>query len=221
MERDTVIKKQIKEQGILPLFYHDSMEVCIAVTNALYQAGIRSIEFTNRGANAFENFKLLVQQRDKQWQGLLLAIGTIKSVDEANKFFKAGADFLISPVFDSEIFAAAQQCKVLWIPGCTTPTEIYAAEKAGCTMIKLFPGNLLMPSFVEAIKPLFPQIDFLVTGGVDITEDNLKAWFKSGVVAVGMGSKLITSEVLKNELYTDLKITTEQVLSIVNKIKAD
>ncbi len=219
MENDTMIKKQIKEQGILPLFYHDSIEVCIAVTNALYQAGIRSIEFTNRGVNAFENFKLLVQQRDKQWQGLLLAVGTIKSVDEANNFFKEGADFLISPVFDMEIFTAAKQCKVLWIPGCTTPTEIYAAEKAGCTVIKLFPGNSLMPSFVEAIKPLFPQIDFLVTGGVDITEDNLKAWFRSGVVAVGIGSKLITSEVLKNELYGDLKITTEQVLSIVKKIK--
>ncbi len=219
MENDKIIKKQIKEQGILPLFYHDSIEVCIAVTNALYQAGIRSIEFTNRGANAFENFKLLVQQRDKQWQGLLLAVGTIKSVEEANNFFKAGADFLISPVFDMEIFAAAKQCKVLWIPGCTTPTEIYAAEKAGSTMIKLFPGNLLMPSFVEAIKPLFPQIDFLVTGGVDVTEDNLKAWFKSGVVAVGMGSKLITNEVLKNELYSDLKTTTEQVLSIVKKTK--
>ncbi len=219
MENDKIIKKQIKEQGILPLFYHDSIEVCIAVTNALYQAGIRSIEFTNRGANAFENFKLLVQQRDKQWQGLLLAVGTIKSVEEANNFFKAGADFLISPVFDSEIFDAAKQCKVLWIPGCTTPTEIYAAEKARCTMIKLFPGNLLMPAFVEAIKPLFPQIDFLVTGGVDVTEDNLKAWFKSGVVAVGMGSKLITNEVLKNELYTDLKTTTEQVLSIVKKIR--
>ena len=204
----------------MPLFYHDSMQVCIAVTDALYQAGIRSIEFTNRGANAFENFKSLVQQRDKHWQGLLLAVGTIKSVEDVNKFFKAGADFLISPVFDRDIFAAAVQLKVLWIPGCTTPTEIYAAEKAGCTMIKLFPGNLLMPSFVEAIKPLFPQIDFLVTGGVDITEDNLKAWFKSGVVAVGMGSKLITNEVLKNELYGDLKITTAQVLSIVKKIKA-
>ena len=101
-----------------------------------------------------------------------------------------------------------------------TPTEIHVAEQAGCRMIKLFPGNLLGPSFVEAIKPLFPDLDFVITGGVDTTEENIKSWFKAGVCGVGMGSKLISKAVLETGDYEKLKTTTKDVLGIIKKIKS-
>lgn len=209
----------IKEQGLLPLFYHDEIEVCLAVTTALYKAGVRAIEFTNRGKNALENFKQLIAAREKQMPGLLLAVGTIKTGDEANKFINAGADFLVSPVFDKDVCDAAYLNKVLWIPGCMTPTEIHTAQQAGCKLVKLFPGNLLGPSFVEAIQPLFTGIDYMVTGGVDTTAENINAWFNAGVTAVGMGSKLISKKILETKAYDQLSNETAKVLQLILSAK--
>lgn len=213
------IRVQIKEQGLLPLFYHDDEVICVNVANTLYRAGVRIIEFTNRGQYALKNFKALVAAREHQMKNLLLAVGTIGNADDVNKFLDAGADFLISPFFNSSIADAIYLRKALWIPGCMTPTEMHVAQQAGCRMIKLFPGNLLGPSFVEAVKPLFPNIDFVVTGGVDTTEENLKAWFDAGVAGVGMGSKLISKAILKNKDYAVLERKTKEVISIISNIK--
>ncbi|MBI1783133.1 MAG: bifunctional 4-hydroxy-2-oxoglutarate aldolase/2-dehydro-3-deoxy-phosphogluconate aldolase [Sphingobacteriales bacterium] len=209
----------VKQQGLLPLFYHDETEVCLTVSLALYKAGVRCIEFTNRGKNALANFKQLVAARDTQMQDLLLAAGTIKTGEEANKFIDAGADFLISPVFDKVVCDTVYLNKVFWIPGCMTPTEIHVAQQAGCKMVKLFPGNLLTPSFVEAIQPLFTGIDYAVTGGVDTTAENITAWFKAGVAAVGMGSKLISKKILETKTYDQLSNETAKVLQLIQSVK--
>ena len=220
MEREQELIEDVKQIGLLPLYYHDNAETCLRVANALYDAGVKCIEFTNRGEHAFENFKHLVKLRDEKMKGLLLAVGTIKTGTDAQKFIDAGADFLISPIFDSSVCDTAYLNKTLWVPGCTTPTEIHVAQQAGCKLIKLFPGNILGPGFVEAIMPLFNGIDFAITGGVEATEENLSGWFKSGAKVVGMGSKLITKDILKNGDYDGLKTKTREVLSIIKKIKA-
>ena len=220
MNREGTIQKIIA-QKLLPLFYADDAEVCIAVTRALYEAGIYCIEFTNRGGNALQNFTALVKERNHSMPELLLGIGTIKTDDDATAFINAGADFLVSPFFDNTVCDVAYMSKILWIPGCMTATEIHEAQKAGCTLIKLFPGNVLGPGFVEAIKPLFTSLDFIVTGGVDTTEENLNAWFKSGVAGVGIGSKLITNDILQNKNYEELKKKTKELTAaIYNIIKA-
>jgi len=220
MEREDQLIQQVNQIGLLPLYYHDSAEVCLKVANTLYDAGVKCIEFTNRGEHALENFKELVKLRDEKMKGLLLAVGTIKTGTDAQKFIDAGADFLISPIFDSSVCDTAYLNKTMWIPGCTTPTEIHVAQQAGCKLIKLFPGNVLGPGFVEAIMPLFRGIDFTITGGVEATEENLRAWFNAGVKVVGMGSKLITKDILKNGDYEGLKAKTKEVLSIIKKIKS-
>lgn len=218
MQTESFVSSQIKQQAMLPLFYDDNVDTCIAITKALYEAGIRCIEFTNRGVNAFSNFIELLKLRD-ELKGLLMGIGTIKSSEDANKFIDAGADFLISPIFESGIADVAYLNKILWIPGCMTPTEINAAQMAGCTMIKLFPGNLLKPSYVEAIMPLFSGLDFLVTGGVDTTRESIESWFNAGVSGVGMGSKLITKEVIKTGDFTRLTTQTKEVMAMVQSAK--
>lgn len=220
MEREKQIILKIKAEGLLPLFYHHNSNTCIAVATALYQAGVRCIEFTNRGSQALQNFKQLVKHRDAEMKDLLLATGTIKTADHAKQFIDAGADFLISPFFDHAVCDEAYMQKIFWIPGCMTPSEIHVAEQAGCAMIKLFPGNTLGPGFVEAILPLFPDLDFVVTGGVDTTEENIRAWFKAGVTGVGMGSKLISKVVLQQNDYDGLKTKTKEVISIIQKIKS-
>ena len=210
------MKAYVKKVKLLPLFYHDDITVCKEIIKALYKAGIRCIEFTNRGPLALENFKLLLAHRNEHYADLVLAIGTIQNQKEAQAFIEAGADFLISPIFDQSIADAAYLHKILWIPGCMTPTEIHMAESAGCDLIKLFPGNVLGPGFVTAIKPLFPSVSFIVTGGVDTSPENLTAWFKAGVVGVGMGSKLMSEELLASKNYAALETTTAKALAIIN-----
>ncbi|MEO7925066.1 MAG: bifunctional 4-hydroxy-2-oxoglutarate aldolase/2-dehydro-3-deoxy-phosphogluconate aldolase [Chitinophagaceae bacterium] len=218
MNNEKIIN-QLKQQKLLPLFYHSDTSVCIDTTKALYAAGIRSIEFTNRGEAALRNFKALVAARDENMKDLLLAVGTIRTADQANQFMEAGADFLISPVFDADVCDAAYINKVLWIPGCMTPTEIHLAENAGCMLVKLFPGNVLGPSFVSGIKELFPRMDFMPTGGVETNKENLEAWFASGVCAVGMGSKLLSKRLLETKDYATIEKETRKVLERIASIK--
>lgn len=218
MEREAALINQIKNEGMLPLFYHDDVTVCENVLQALYNGGVRCVEFTNRGVNALPNFKHLVSLKTTM-PGLILGIGTIKTPQDATSFIEAGADFLISPCFDASVADVAYMHKVLWIPGCMTPTEIHVAQKSGATLIKLFPGNVLGPGFVEAIKTLFTGVDFLVTGGVEPTEQNIGAWFKAGVSGVGLGSKLITKDVLANKNYTQLETQTTQLVQLIKKVQ--
>lgn len=219
MEREQELIAWIKEAGMLPLFYHDDADVCTAVVRALYPAGIRCLEFTNRGQKALENFRLIVKDRNENMKDMLLAVGTIKTANEAQQFIEAGADFLVSPLFDGSVCDTAYLNKILWIPGCATPTEIHVAEKAGCRLIKLFPGNILGPGFVEAIKPLFPGLDFIVTGGVDTTRENLAAWFNAGVAGVGLGSKLISKKNLEEKNYDAIATAAGNVVDIIASIK--
>lgn len=218
MEREAALINQIKNEGMLPLFYHDDATVCENVLQALYNGGVRCVEFTNRGVHALPNFKHLVSLKTTM-PGLIIGIGTIKTPQDATSFIEAGADFLISPCFDASVADVAYMHKVLWIPGCMTPTEIHVAQKSGATLIKLFPGNVLGPGFVEAIKTLFTGVDFLVTGGVEPTEQNIGAWFKAGVVGVGLGSKLITKDVLANKNYTQLETQTTQLVRLIKKVQ--
>ena len=218
MEREALLINQIKAEGMLPLYYHDDVTVCEGVLRALYNGGVRSVEFTNRGPQALSNFKHLVALKSSM-PGLIIGIGTIKTPQDATAFIEAGADFLISPCFDASVADVAYMHKILWIPGCMTPTEIHVAQKSGATLVKLFPGNVLGPGFVEAIKTLFKGVDFLVTGGVEPTAQNMGAWFKSGVAGVGLGSKLITKEVLANKNFEQLEVQTKELVALVKTIK--
>lgn len=209
----------IKEQGIVPLFYHDDVDVSIAVVNALYNAGIKVVEYTNRGTRSIDNFKALIETRNKQWTDLILSVGTIKNIEAANQFISAGTDFIICPGTIPVVAKATQDAGLLWVPGCMTPTEIIIAEQHNAKLVKLFPGNLLGPSYVSAIKELFPGLLFMPTGGVDTTEENLRAWFKAGVCAVGMGSKLISKELLVNKDYSAIEISAKNVLKLIKQIK--
>jgi 2-dehydro-3-deoxyphosphogluconate aldolase / (4S)-4-hydroxy-2-oxoglutarate aldolase len=210
---------QIKQQKMLPLYFHKDKDVSIDILKALYKAGIKAVEYTNRGAEAVENFKALRAVVNESMPGMLLGIGTVKTEADAEQFIKAGADFIISPVVYPPVAKVVQDAGLLWIPGCLTPTEIFTAELNGAKMVKIFPGSVVGPSYISAIKELFPGLLFMPTGGVDTTAENIKEWFDSGVVAVGMGSKLISKSVLQNKEYDKLTSQTKGVLDILNNIQ--
>ena len=220
MSKKNELLQLIPQQGILPLFFHKDPEVSIQVLKALYNAGIRAVEYTNRGEAALANFKLMKQLCQSEMKDLYLGIGTIKNADMAKTFIDAGADYLICPGWVPEVAEVADQHDMLWVPGCMTPSEIIAAENKGARMIKLFPGNVLGPSFMSAIKELFPQLLFMPTGGVELDRDNIAGWFKAGVCAVGMGSKLITKPLLEAKQYDQITQATREVMAIIKSIQA-
>jgi 2-dehydro-3-deoxyphosphogluconate aldolase/(4S)-4-hydroxy-2-oxoglutarate aldolase len=206
-------------QGVLPLYFYPDAAVSIDVLRTLYKAGIRAVEYTNRGEAALDNFRQMLAVRDAELPGMLLGIGTIKTAAQAIAFIEAGADYLISPGTLPEVAAEANKAGLLWVPGCMTTTEVIVAENLGCTFVKLFPGNLLGPSYVSAIFDLFPGVKFMPTGGVEVEEGNLSAWFKSGVSAVGLGSKLISKSVLESRDYDTIAVQTAKALELVNAIR--
>lgn len=220
MSKKDIVLDAILKQGTLPLFFYKDPEVSLQITRTLYKAGIRVFEYTNRGAAALENFKVLKQAlANGEMPGLELGIGTIKSVQEAEAFIAAGADFIVSPIVNPEVGKLVAQHDLLWIPGCMTPTEIYTAQQNGAVLIKIFPANILGPEFVSSIRDLFAGQLFMPTGGVDLNHDSISTWFKAGVCAVGMGSKLISKNVLENREYDKLYNDTLKLLEIVQTIK--
>jgi len=219
MSKKETLLKLIPEQGMLPLYFHQDTEVSIQVLKALYQAGIRAVEYTNRGEAALKNFKEMRKVCDEELKDMFLGVGTIKNSEAAKAFIAAGADYLVCPGLVESVAGIADEQDMLWVPGCMTPSEIIKAENMGARMIKLFPGNLLGPSFVSAIKSLFPGLMFMPTGGVEVNEENLAGWFKSGVCAVGMGSKLITKAVLEQKDYAGITNLTIQALEIIHSVQ--
>ena len=207
-----------ERSGVIPVFYHDDEETCIQVLKACYEGGIRVFEFTNRGANARRNFAAMRDRKLVDMPDMYLGIGTIKSAAEAEAYVGQGADFIVSPIIDEPTGAYCRKENILWIPGCMSPSEIAVAEKLEAPLVKLFPGNVLGPGFVKAIKPLFPNIKFMPTGGVEPTTESVKSWFDAGVVCVGMGSNLLPKQTVDSKDWAALKAKVMQTFAIVKAL---
>ncbi len=212
------ILQSMEEYGLVPVFNHTDPEVAIKVLDACYDGGVRVFEFTNRGSNALEVFEILIRHSEK-YNDLILGIGTIFTAEGAEKFIDVGAKFIVSPAMVPEMATFCKSQKVLWIPGCGTVTEIHKAVTLGAKIVKAFPGNVLGPGFVKAVKAVFPQLPIMPTGGVAPSEENLGAWISAGVICVGMGSKLISKETLSKKDYKGLEDTVRETLKTIAKLR--
>lgn len=221
MSDKKIVLQSILDQGLLPLFYWEDAAVSLEIIRTLYKAGIRALEYTNRGSAALNNFIAIKQVLTAEAPDLHLGIGTIKTVEEAGAFIQAGADFIVSPIVNREVAVMAESAGLLWIPGCMTPTEIFTAQQCQAALIKLFPANILGPEFVSSIRELFSGQLFIPTGGVEINRGNISSWFKSGVCAVGMGSKLISKDILQREQYDTLYQQTVIALELIRSVREE
>jgi 2-dehydro-3-deoxyphosphogluconate aldolase / (4S)-4-hydroxy-2-oxoglutarate aldolase len=211
------VYQQISNHAFLPLFNPYDLEVSKSVIKAAYDGGVRVFECTNRSANAFSVFKSLVRFVNDTMPDLVIGAGTIMDEASARNFHEAGAQFIVSPVIRADVGKYCQENNLFWSPGASTLNEIMTAQDMGADLIKIFPASLLGgPKFVKAIMAPCPGIKVMPTGGVDDSEQNLRAWFEAGVVSVGMGSQLFTKELLGARDYDKVMRKTRE---IVNKIK--
>ena len=215
------VYQTMEETGIIPVFYHSDIEVAKQVVKACYEGGIRAFEFTNRGDFAHEVFANLVKWADKECPELILGIGSIVDPATAALYIQLGANFIVGPLSNPEIFKICNRRLIAYSPGCATTSEIGLAQELGAEIVKVFPGgNVGGPSFVKNIKGPMPWSKIMVTGGVEPTDQSLTDWFKAGVTCVGIGSNLFPAEVLISGDWHKISELCKESLSIVKKIRS-
>jgi 2-dehydro-3-deoxyphosphogluconate aldolase/(4S)-4-hydroxy-2-oxoglutarate aldolase len=219
MDRRKKIVDLVKEQGIVPIYSHPDAYVSIRILHSLYKAGCRVIEYSHHGENAVTNFLQLRKVADKELPGLQLGAGRIKNKIEATEYINEGANFIACPGVIEAVATLADNNDLLWIPTCATPTEVILADELGALLVKLFPGSLSGPSYLAAIKEIFPGLWFMPTGNVDITEESITNWFKSGASAIESGTNLINGNLVETKDYDGLESLTRQALQVVQKIR--
>ena len=204
----------MSETGMVPLFYHSDIEIAKKTLKACYDGGARLLEFTSRGDFAHNIFEELNQYALAELPEMIMGVGSVTDAAAASLYMQLGANFIVTPVLREDIAVVCNRRKVLWSAGCGSLTEIAKAEELGGEIIKLFPGSTYGPGFVKAIKGPQPWTSIMPTGGVSTEEDNLRGWFGAGVTCVGMGSQLISKEILAQENYTGLKEKVAATLSL-------
>ncbi|UMB61850.1 bifunctional 4-hydroxy-2-oxoglutarate aldolase/2-dehydro-3-deoxy-phosphogluconate aldolase [Lutibacter sp. A80] len=209
----------MKETGMIPLFFNSDIELSKKVLKACYDGGARLMEFTARGDFAHEVFGELTKYAIAELPGMIMGVGSVTDGAAASLYMALGANFIVTPVLREDIAIACNRRKVLWSPGCGTLTEIARAEELGCEIVKLFPGDIYGPQFVKGIKGPQPWTSIMPTGGVSPTKENLTGWFNAGVTCVGMGSQLISKDIIANKDYAKLEQDVKNAIVLIEEIR--
>jgi 2-dehydro-3-deoxyphosphogluconate aldolase/(4S)-4-hydroxy-2-oxoglutarate aldolase len=212
---------KMREAGIVPVFYHKDPEVCRNVIKSCFTGGIKVFEFTNRGDYAHELFSDLNKWAEKEVPGMVMGVGSVVDAGTASLYIQLGANFIVSPVMNQDMAKVCNRRKILWSPGCGSLSEINYAEELGAEIVKIFPGSSVGgPEFVKAVKGPCPWTSIMPTGGVDPSKDNLKEWFDAGVTCVGIGSNLITKELIQKKDWKGLENKVADAVRIVKELRS-
>lgn len=199
---------------VVPVFYHKDAATACAVLKACYEGGIRAFEFTNRGDFAHEVFAEVVKFAARECPEMAVGVGSVVDAGTASLFMQLGACFVVGPLFNPEISRVCNRRGVPYTPGCGSVSEVGAAQETGCDLCKVFPGDVLGPKFVKGLLAPMPWSRLMVTGGVEPTEENLRAWFSAGVYCVGMGSKLFPSDRIAAQDWTCITEKCRDALAV-------
>ncbi|MDR1810389.1 MAG: bifunctional 4-hydroxy-2-oxoglutarate aldolase/2-dehydro-3-deoxy-phosphogluconate aldolase [Prevotella sp.] len=205
--------------GMVPVFYHSDLEMSKQVLKACYEGGVRAFEFTNRGDFAHEIFGELNKWAAKECPEMILGIGSIVDAGTASLYLQLGANFVVGPLLNPDIFKVCNRRQVAYVPGCGSVSEVGYAQELGAEIVKVFPGDVAGPAFVKGLKAPMPWSNIMVTGGVTPTEDNLTKWFNAGVAAVGMGSNLFPKDVIAAKDWGKITRLCRDAFDIIDKVK--
>ena len=218
-DRLTVLNAII-EGGLVPVFYHNQVEVAKQVVGACVGGGARVVEFTNRGDRAWNVFTQLVEWVEKAHLEVILGVGSVIDAPTAALYIGSGANFVVGPILNPEIARLCNRRKIAYMPGCGSASEISQAEELGVEIVKVFPGaEVGGPGFVKALLGPMPWTRIMPTGGVDATEESIRAWYRAGVVCVGIGSKLITKELVAAGDWAGISRKVAQVLAWIQEAR--
>jgi 2-dehydro-3-deoxyphosphogluconate aldolase / (4S)-4-hydroxy-2-oxoglutarate aldolase len=214
MDKQTTLNK-IKSLGLLAVIRGPSPDLTVDMVSALIEGGVYGIEITYSTPNAPQVVKTLAGKYGDQ---IVLGMGTLTEVEQAAQAVEAGANFLVSPHCELTLANAMTATGLPVMIGALTPTEVMQAYRLGSDVVKVFPGSLVGPDYIKALRGPFPHIPMMPTGGVNV--ENVAAWFKAGVFAVGAGSNLCPTAWAKEGRFADITATAQAFVEAVNKAKA-
>lgn len=210
----------MKDIGLIPVFYNPDLETSKNIVKACAAGGAKVIEMTNRGDHAIDIFCELEKYCKEKLPEMIIGIGSIIDAHTAALYIAHGANFVVGPVIDEETAILCNKWKIPYSPGCGSATEIHKAHSLGVEFCKVFPGAQVGgPGFIKSILGPCPWSSIMPTGGVDITKESLSEWFKAGVTCVGIGSKLITKEIIKNKDFDKLSSNVSKVINTIKEIR--
>lgn len=221
MSKDRLaVLAQMIDQGVIPVFYHPDAEVCAKVIQACANGGAKAIEFTNRGDFAAHVFLDVTRHFAKADPSVIMGVGSIVDAPTAGLYIANGARFVVGPMLNPEVARLCNRRMIAYSPGCGSVTEISEAQELGCEIVKVFPGTQVGgPDFVKAVLGPMPWTKIMPTGGVDPTEASLKAWFGAGIVAAGIGSKLISQDLLDAGDYAGIEARVRDTVALIGAIR--
>jgi 2-dehydro-3-deoxyphosphogluconate aldolase/(4S)-4-hydroxy-2-oxoglutarate aldolase len=212
----------IIQSGLVPIFYNPDVQVAQNIAEACAAGGAQVVEFTNRGDFAPEVFRELSQLLAQKEPDIILGVGSVMDAPTAALYIAYGASFVVSPVLNAEVAKLCNRRKVAYMPGCGTVSEISLAEELGAEIVKIFPGSAVGgPGFVKAVQGPCPWTRIMPTGGVEPTEENLRAWFEAGAACVGIGSKLIRKDLVSAGDWLGISDLVEQTLQLIRNIRGE
>ncbi len=206
--------------GLVPVFYHQDLEVAKRIAEAVARGGAKVLEFTNRGEFAYTVFSELVQWTRKEIPELILGAGSILDPGTAALYVNNGANFIVGPVLNAEVARVCNRRKIAYLPGCGSVSEISEAEEYGVEICKVFPGaEVGGPGFVKNVLAPMPWSLIMPTGGVERSRASIEKWFKAGVACVGMGSNLIAKDLVTAGDFETISKNTAEVLQWIKEVR--
>jgi len=210
------------DQAIIPVFYDPDPEVCRNVIKACSDGGAKCIEFTNRGDFAAHVFLEMARHFARVDPSAILGVGSVVDAPTAALYIANGARFVVGPLLNPEVARLCNRRGVPYSPGCGSATEIGEAQELGCEIVKVFPGaSVGGPDFVRSVMAPMPWTRIMPTGGVEASEDSLRRWFGAGIVACGIGSNLITRELLQARDYAGIEARVREAIALARRIRAE
>lgn len=207
--------------GMVPVFYNKDPQIAIDVIKACADGGARCVEFTNRGDLAWKVFVEAQEYILANDLDIILGVGSIVDAPTAGMYIASGANFVVGPLLNPDVARVCNRRKVAYSPGCGSASEIGQAEELGVEIVKVFPGKEVGgPAFVKSVLGPCPWTRIMPTGGVDATRESLEQWFTAGVTCVGIGSNLVTKDVIANKDYASLTKNVKQVVGWIQEIRS-
>ncbi len=210
---------QIKNIGFVPVFYHADVNTILQAIRISYQCGVRAFEFLHQRDNrGLRMFNWLAEQT-ADLQGLLLGAGTMLDAVMTERYIAAGAKFIASPFLRKDMSDVCKRTDTLWIPGCASRDDIATAHALKAKAVMLLPGNVLGPDFLHKAVVEFPDLNFVPSGGIVATEQNLKPWLSAGALAVRLNDPLFEREAITIKDWSRVENNIRNLVRIVQRVR--
>ena len=208
--------ERLCRRGIIAVVRAKSSQQLLEVARALLAGGVDCIEITLTTPNAME---VIGQCREAMGDDALIGVGSALSGEDARQAIKAGAQYVVSPILDFDIIAAAHEADVPVVPGAFTPTEIHNATQAGADVVKVFPATRLGPGFFKDVLAPMPHLKLTPAGGVNL--DTAGDFIKAGAVTLAVGSALVDKQALATGDLEKIRDLAERFVKVVADARAE